>query len=56
MAVSKKIVVRHGGSITVAKNSEHHQGTVFTVLLPFEAPDPVVRDSVQATVAAEHVN
>ena len=56
MAVSKKIVVRHGGSITVAKNSEHHQGTVFTVLLPFESPAPVVRDSVQATVAAEHVN
>ena len=45
LAITKQIVEAHGGSIQVA--SKLGEGTIFTVRLPFSAPDTV-------TLAVEH--
>ena len=53
MAVSKKIIEQHEGTITVRENQDENQGTVFLVRLPLRPEDPEVRQSVQTTILAD---
>lgn len=41
LAIVKKIVEKHGGSITVS--SKENEGTTFTVLLPLQQNNPVIK-------------